>query len=353
MRTCRGITFWIFGILALTSAARAQVDALQTQGITPWGSYQHDDFDSINVQNGALTIHIPIYSLPQRGRLSLSFSVRGNTTSYSGVKTDTTCTLKNYCWGIKITPNMNSGLNFGTDQGLIVGPQQFRYPANSNTFFNVYSIKDFLGSVHPLGYDNANPNLLRATDGSGLLFAPSFVPYSPFLGAGDSTIYEPNGIRHISISSSGTTTIQDPDGNSIVFQGIQVTDTLGRVLPIGVSALSSSISGCPQVTANFQPTTSSATWIVPGPNGNQQTYLFCYASIVVHTQFWPGYPGQCFQCTELQQTGVTVLQSLVLPNGTYWAFTYDAANPADSTSVGYGEASKFGLPPAARSATNI
>src|SRR6266567_9134220 len=61
--------------LILGFAARAQTDPLQAQGVTPWGSYQHSDIDSVNMMNGSLTIRIPLYSLPQRGQLSLSFSL--------------------------------------------------------------------------------------------------------------------------------------------------------------------------------------------------------------------------------------------------------------------------------------
>ena len=42
--------------------------------------------------NGALTLHIPLYSLPQRGRLSLSFSLVANTTVFSSTQQDG-CTL--------------------------------------------------------------------------------------------------------------------------------------------------------------------------------------------------------------------------------------------------------------------
>ena len=45
----------------------------------------------------------------------------------------------------------------------------------------------------------------------------------------------------------------------------------------------------------------------------------------------------------------TVLQSVVLPNGTYWGFVYDAANPQSNTSIGYGDLLQLILPTGAQS----
>jgi RHS repeat-associated protein len=331
--------------LIVASLANAQSDPLQAQGITPAGSYQHGDIDSVNMQNGALTLHIPLYSLPQRGRLSLSYSIIANTTVWDTTQQDQ-CTTTG-CYIID-----GGGLNYNKyaarlaiDQQLQPGMDQFRYLPNSNTFYNVYWVQDSTGAKHQLGYDNTNLALLRANDGSGLLFAPgNTTPYHPFdswPGTSIGTIYEPSGIKHV-FDSSGNPTIKDPDGNSLVFAGSQITDSLGRTFPSSPPAPTSSTAGCPTVTANYQPTISSAAWIVPGPNGTNLPFLFCYASVTLRTNF--PCLGQSQSCQNATNGGLTALQSIVLPNGTYWAFTYDSANSSDTTSIGYAQVTQVRLP---------
>jgi hypothetical protein len=231
------------------------------------------------------------------------------------------------------------------DQALSASSIQIRYPANSNTFYNVYGIRDSKGSLHELGYDNSNPTLLRATDGSGLLFASSTTPYSPWATL-TGTVYEPNGIQHV---QSDTSSIRDSDENSITL-GATITDSLGRSIPAPPSgSTSSSTTGCPVVTALYQATTGSSTWIVPGPGGSQLTYLFCYTSIYSHTDFFGGCinnqpQGSCPWNYDTYGTNTNVLQAVVLPNGTYYLFTYAAANPSDNTSYGYADLTQIRLP---------
>jgi hypothetical protein len=50
-------------------------------GIIPAGTYQNYHVDTMNMLNGNDIIKIPLFSLPQRGKLSLSFSAVSNTYS--------------------------------------------------------------------------------------------------------------------------------------------------------------------------------------------------------------------------------------------------------------------------------
>jgi RHS repeat-associated protein len=340
--------------LIVGSAAKAQSNPLESQGVTPWGSYQHGDVDSVNLMNGGVVIHIPLYSLPQRGRLSLSFSIGGNMNSFH---VSNAC--KSGCYQVsRVDGSADNpvGPRLNLDQALSAGPAQYRYPANSNTFYNVFSVQDATGANHTLGYDNSNLALLRALDGSGFLYAPATsTPASPFYGGGDGTVYTSAGIQHITQNSSSalpTITMKDPDGNSIVrsYTGqtvatSQITDSVGRVfpdIPNWYSQHTSSIAGCPAISAGYQTTTSSVSWTVPGPNGTPLTYLFCYATIYYHTNFFGGCTNGCVN-TDTSGT-IPALQSIVLPNKTYWAFIYDAANPASSSSIGYGQVTQIKLP---------
>jgi hypothetical protein len=49
-------------------------------GITPFGSYVGYHIDSVNMENGNDIIKIPLFSLPQLGKLALSFSAVSNIT---------------------------------------------------------------------------------------------------------------------------------------------------------------------------------------------------------------------------------------------------------------------------------
>ena len=297
--------------------------------------------------------------------MSLSFSIGGNMNSFHVTKT-----CQQNCYQVSRVDGSAAnpiGPRVLLDQNLgclsppcldVVGISQIRYPANSNTFYNLFSITDSTGATHPLGYDNSNLALLKSTDGSGFLYAPATsAPYTPFIPAGGfgGTVYTSSGTQYL-IQSTGspypTITIKDRDGNSMVLSvpgptvaSAQIVDTLGRVIPQFPSWYlmhTTSTVGCPTVNANYQPTTSSVSWAVPGANGTQQTYLLCYATVYYHTSFFGG--SLCCPGSGDIAGTVPALQSIVLPSGTYWTFTYDAANPSDGSSIGYGQVVKVQLP---------
>src|SRR5690348_1559623 len=350
MRFARTIVLAFLCPLLFLPIAGAQQDPFQIRNPIPWGSYQDSEIDTVNLMNGSLALHIPLYSLPQRGRLSLSFSLAGTSPVYGATDIQCgggshNCLFVNLNWSTYFDGFLlNLQPRPVLDQTLFALSNQIRYPANSNTFYNLYAIVDSKGGIHELGYDNSNRALLRATDGSGLLYATVSTPYSPFALVGG-TIYTPSGIQNNSA-------IQDPDGNSINFSTNQMTDSLGRVIPsIPTSPASSSTTGCPVVIAPYQAATGSSTWTVPGPNSSQLTYLLCYTSISFHTDFYGGAlcpPPDQNLCSpgnyDIAGTQTNVLQSVVLPNGTYWSFTYAAANPSDSSSFGYADLTQIHFP---------
>jgi hypothetical protein len=70
-----------FTLLAVPTV-QSQSDPLQLRNPIPWGSYQESEIDTVNLMNGSLAWHIPLYSLAQRGQLSLSFSLKGTSPAY-------------------------------------------------------------------------------------------------------------------------------------------------------------------------------------------------------------------------------------------------------------------------------
>jgi YD repeat-containing protein len=341
--------------LALFSipTATAQINPLETEGIVPWASYHHGDIDSVNLVNGAVTFHIPLYSLPQRGGLNLSFSIAGSSNTFHVTKScyndGPPCyyvarrTGEGGAYDPAPWPYV-SDLGPKLDQYLFTGGAYIDNKTTQNRAYLFWTVLEVSGASHTLGYDSTNPALLRSTDGSGYLLTTNVSnPYYAGVCVQQETIYTPKGTQYsISLppSCGGLTTvnmsIKDPDANTISIQNSQITDSLGRSLSLLPPSPTSSISGCPTISATYQSATSSSSWTVPGPNGAQQTYLFCYASVHYHTAFFGGCTSSCGTYTDTAGT-ISLLQSVVLPNGTYWAFIYDAANPSDNTSIGYGQ----------------
>src|SRR5271155_630318 len=52
------------------------------QGIKAYGTYQAGNIDVVSMTNGNLTIHIPLVSYPQRGKLDLGYYLVYNNKNY-------------------------------------------------------------------------------------------------------------------------------------------------------------------------------------------------------------------------------------------------------------------------------
>lgn len=74
MKTTPLWTLYILMLFATVTMGFGQ--AVNEQGIKPYGSYQGGDLDDINVSNGHLELHIPLLEYPQRGHLKLNFIAR-------------------------------------------------------------------------------------------------------------------------------------------------------------------------------------------------------------------------------------------------------------------------------------
>jgi len=61
------VTFLLSFFLALFGSTEAQTNPNLEIGLKPFGSYDTSGFDSVSVTNGNLTMHIPLFSVPQRG----------------------------------------------------------------------------------------------------------------------------------------------------------------------------------------------------------------------------------------------------------------------------------------------
>jgi YD repeat-containing protein len=359
------ITFLFFS-LAVSGITYAQAVSTESLGIVPGGSYQSSKVDAVNVQNGNAVIRIPLFSLPQLGQLSLSYSIVANTTAWQATYyCDPSYTTCSYYYYTTADPGTgDTQVNLGAS---IVLDQEYFVPSNSALIFNPcgncndiatsYWVEDSTKALHPLFYDATDHTQLRSIDGTKFLYSPA-----------SGSLTDSQGIKHYTatdMSGNQVPTISDADGNAITFGSGGITDSVGRT--ITGSSISSSTTGCPDLSsqATYQPAVGSSQLTVPGPNGKNAAYLICYATIAIHTNFWgnngqditthdqpsncndPNAPTYCYGNQYYQETVQTVqqlIQSVVLPDKTYWGFVYDAADPNNSSSIAYGTINKLIMP---------
>jgi YD repeat-containing protein len=372
------ITCFALSVCVSTSRAQPQTGPTPQFGIVPTGSYESYHVDAVNMQNGIDIIKIPLFSLPQLGKLSLGFSAVSNTTywqpTYSCSFDGFDCT---YAYSA-VSPTYGQAISPGTDP-VQIGPNIVpdNFPTVStipfvssqaycgqgsqpsycySTYYNVY---DSTGGSHSMYYNSTNVSQLRTTDGSGFLYL-SGVPDPSKRGAieqppATAVLIDSHGIKN-TFDASGTSVVQsDPNNNSISVTDAGYTDSVGRVIPF-IPQATSSITGCPNLGQAYQPAVSSSTWTVPGPNNSPATYTICYANIAYHTCFLPDNncqsqtinyysDGENHSLTYQEAIGTyTAIQSIVLPDGSYWGFVYDAANPSDDRSIAYGTVTKLITP---------
>jgi RHS repeat-associated protein len=280
-------------------------------GLQAYHDYHGGDIDHVNVDNGNLTLTIPLASYPQRGSLlKLDFAVVYNG---SGLTYGELCVpgqpgkapICSYGWlpshsgaspiGMGV-PQLVDSQNIGSGDTVIPIPN-----TDPQQNFDEVSWATSDGGVHQGGQTSTGQ---ISVDGSG--FQAGYIE-------GDmtetctwgctiptTTLTPPvslfgtrNGISYIE-GQNGRARV-DPDGNYIFDDEVSgITDTVGRYIPYPVvnsSPTQSQITVCNNVNIN-----SIAVW---SPPGYSQPFTFCYIS--------------------------GVLQSIALPNGQSWVFEYNEA----------------------------
>ena len=398
----------------LAGAQSSFPNPFEQMGISANGTYTSGGFDNVSMQSGNLSGRIPLFSIPQKGDLTLSFSLDFNN---SGWKYYETCDETSCYEGVN-RPRIPIGPVIVMDQDKVASPvdaglqlldlsQEYfasfddplypgcaleptgadgceeaplLCPGNECLPYTTlaYSVQEPDGAEHLMYFDAANLSQLRSVDGSGYLFVPNqtrpfdvwnYAPGLPYTAG--STLIDRNGLKYSfdavtpeNPSPNPPYTISDANGNSLRVNesgnldpnnGVVdtvVTDSLDRPIS-GPSQISSSTAGCPAQTALYQPTVGSSTWTVPGPNGNV-TYLICYTNLYLNVDFTIttnqspvtlpispqtsyGAPanGQFGLCAN--PVGFCAIQSVVLPNTSYWMFTYSASDPNNVSSIADGD----------------
>ena len=312
-------------IISLAPSAVAQQDQDFETGLNPYRTYQAGNIDSINMLNHGLNVDIPLISYPQRGgKLSLAFDLHyTNQGNWYNCSPGTNCSgfygsgpfltngfgviLKNWpsIWGATCQ-SLGDSYGTWTCQGSATmsdGSNHSMYPITPTS----WDSNDTSGLQIDGFTLNATNNPPLLIDANGTRYSQTYTP-SLFPGpvGGEYTLsYVP-------------TLVEDTNGNEISYsQTAGWTDTMGRQIPLPVSA---STSVCPQTP--LVPS-SAYTWNLPGVNGGNYNLTFCYVPVPV-TLNWDH---------QILNQSETELQSVLLPDGTSWTFRYTTDGNGDLSQI--------------------
>ena len=337
--TAISLIFLAAGSTALAQTSPDPVDL----GLEPYHDYHGGDIDHVNIDNGNLTLTIPLVSYPQRGtalKMDLEMVYNGAPRTYSqfcipGPPTQ----LCTYGWfpPSTITGAVPQGL--GTPQlvdtqniveGLDKIPEAGTTP---QAYFYQFSWATSDGGVHSAGQVMSGQTATGqiSLDGSG--FQTGFVSDSTNYNYPDTCVWgcalpqgvvTPTGTYPSLVATrdgitwitgqNGTARI-DTDGNYIVSNGSGYTDTVGRQIPNPASVTPT--NGC----------YSTYDWTPPGYSN---PFVFCYVQITLaigeittNGGYLESHPTE------------TVLQSITLPNNQAWTFEYGENLSNCPPSTGY------------------
>jgi RHS repeat-associated protein len=324
-------------LFAFAPSSRAQIDPVLEQQ-KPFGAYSKD-FDSISMVNGGLSIHIPLFSYPQRGgklRLNLELIYQA------------------YGWTLGPPPNKNvpgywvtggpgGRFSISEDQLLTVGSNCMTTENGYTTGWPVLIESD--GTPHFLGQTSQAGSIygFRSIDATGLVLQNFNYQYTV-----QPTIIDRDGIQYTSNSSGATSYKTDPNGNAISYNILSGwIDTLGRSIPVAPSTgglgatTTSDLTGC----QGLLPTVGAYLWTLPGPNGGTDQIKMCYADVAIQTNF-TGNPSQ-----EHGPSGSGYeFQTVVVYNGVSWTtspawiFAYNDRSSGDPVNVNYGSLTQITFP---------
>jgi RHS repeat-associated protein len=307
-------------LFAVLTVSPAQVPT----GTPPFGSFGGGPFDVVNLGN--LNAHFDINVRTKAGRgMPFTYDITYDTSiwyppSASGVQTWQP--VAGYGWNFPLGVT-----GFVTNQIVTQSSQPCNPPSNMEminfTVYSFYVYTDPTGQTHPFStafelYQSNSCGLSgagstnTATDGSGYVLTIA-------KGTGYVTVTGPNGMVYVqgSVGPSTSGTVTDSNGNEITTNNGTFTDTLGQ------TALS--LSGTNPIYLQYT-----------APNGKPAEWTINYSPYNIETNFG------CSGVAEYTKTGVELPQSITLPDGTSYNFTYE--NTAGHSGYTTGRLLKVTLP---------
>ena len=335
-------------------------------GFQPYQSYHGADIDSINLATGLLSLNFPIVSYPQRGKLHLSFNLMYN---QQPQHFGNLCIPPDPCQVTWSNPEDDDP--FPTERGAVSVEWAQKVAMGGTNIPLSYTVGN---TMYTSFYGNW---WLQTVDGSkhilGSIGAPSWGPWNPTqrfqttpgpFESLDATGWRANGAETSTSSTvpvvgtptsimgpDGTyynyngTVLEDSSGNFITRSSNNLVDSLGRTVPLPPTAASLSNTGLSVCAGGALPATKAVAWTPPGYSGTSYTFIYCYAVVTPNMdpngQTNPGLVNGAIPSS-------TRLQTLILPNGQRWQFTYNDIDSQGNYYLGnpdtYGTLSQIILP---------
>jgi RHS repeat-associated protein len=320
------LSILLFGFAAVACAQDDGPNPNFDSGINPYQSLRGGDIDTIDMSNGNLIVQIPMLSYPQRGILKLDLGLTYNNRVFQMAKN---CTTNRNGTTTCVRFWTAVGVNWVLSrQGFLGAGCRSVVPTNTQ-LTGTYILcggSNSDGSIEHFGQTGATT--WRSLGGKGTTVSWNGTATGNFIAT------DRQGIQTTTFPSAPAGTpskvVQDSNGNQIsIFAGVVVgsadlplTDSLGRSIPLPVGT--SVPSGCPSGTA------TATSWAPPTYGGGSATYsvTFCYANLPIVTPAAFNAEAQAYSGSK------SVLQAVLLPNGTAYTFQYDA----------YGDLSEITLP---------
>ena len=341
------------------SQIEGQVSSIADEtGYKPYATFQFSDFDSVNLSNLKLDLHIPLLKVPQRGgKLNVSYDLAytPNTYSYDVIPCDTTT-----IYDVNGDPEPGPCIDEAHFEFFNSGGGMWIRPSFGLTLIPSYNLSTPFGS-HQLYYKDDQH--AYTTDGSGYQVV---LPGNCLMSGANATVVDSNGITSTLACNQPVngSFIRDSNGNTLTYNNstqnplVTITDTLGNVLPAlpqfagdPFTSTASNFAGC---TGPFA-TSSARFWTVPSVEGQTLQYKFCYGagpagqySVNCADDTYDSgtdQPGTFQGCpgTLTASASGGGYQSIVLPNGTSYTFEYDTGS-ATTGQPAYGDLTKITLP---------
>jgi len=327
----------LLAVLGSALVGAGQVSPDLEQGMKPYGSYHGGAIDQVGLNNQNLFLHASLMAYSQRGgELAYPIVLRYNNKNFS-------------LYVPPCPPPSKPGQ----------GPCPFRIVFNPNPFAN-NSVSH--GNSVTVGFEGL-PGGGGPRINTGLMFNRQPIFVQPF------SLVMPDGSLHQMVTTdSGAATTDGSgfggggagtsDSNGTIYgnsaedrngnQLTATTDTLGRPFPatpaptlppVAPNPSTASLSACPALNYSNQVVTFAYTWSLPTVNGGTLPLILCYASVYVRTNFLAGLPNAIDV-----NNSFPMLQSVIFPDNTYWAFQYDAADPNNTNSIAFGDLLKVTFP---------
>ena len=360
-------------IFASSNLLLAQTAPSLENGWKPYGSYEGSQLDTVNLMNGNLMLHAPLIpGAPQRGSLQISTSLYVTSQDWQ-VVCKPGCAWSKGGTGVKIvqTPHLRVHRTVNNDyvyantvvsDGFaytIVGPDD-----STHSLHGVAGTEDSLGeptqfdSVDLSGYHltmsvpDANHSTVlthfTVTDRDGNKFegdfGPDFASSATCPHPANFMISSPGHVQPVVDDSpvgdqycpqtGYASSVTDRNGNQMALAGglgaaFVASDTLGRAP--ATWPITTSYGDCVSPYAISQ----AGLYSYQDPNGITRNIKLCYSEFPIHTAFNASGVAEAVTSTD-PSSGFhfIAVASVILADGSYWAFNYD----------NYGEVSSIHLP---------